>query len=82
VVQCQGHRNEEQLQLNCVLAQQAMNEDHYRVPWLNDSMLRQFRSEIESAMSDGPERFSLTPARGQLKPAPSGGPFARLFRRR
>jgi hypothetical protein len=45
--------------------------------------MRQFRSETESAMSDGPGRFRLTPAepdssRGQ----PNGrGFFSRLFQR-
>jgi glycosyltransferase involved in cell wall biosynthesis len=82
VAPCQGHRNEEQMQRNNLLAQQAMSEDHFRAPWLNDPMLRQFRAEIESAMREGPERFRLTPAPQPAGRKPTGGVFARLFGRR
>jgi predicted metallo-beta-lactamase superfamily hydrolase len=60
-----------------------MGQQGYRSPWGEDNELRQFRSEIESAMSEGPERFRLTPASAeavrvqQIEP----GFFSRLFQR-
>ena len=36
-----------------------MAKQGYRSPWGDDREMRQFRSETESAMSDGPDRFRL-----------------------
>jgi glycosyltransferase involved in cell wall biosynthesis len=83
VVSSQSYYNPEQEQQNLGLARQFMAQEGYRAPWGANHELRQFRSEIESAMSDGPERFRLTQgasigSRGR----PAGrGVFSRLFRR-
>jgi glycosyltransferase involved in cell wall biosynthesis len=67
---------------NLKLAKQLMGEQGYRSPWGADAQLRQFRSEIESAMSDGPERFRLTPvARSAMDQAGGRGFFGRLLHR-
>lgn len=67
---------------NLKLARRIMGEQGYRAPWGADAELRQFRSETESAMRDGPERFRFTPASRASK-GRSGrrGLFSRLFRR-
>jgi hypothetical protein len=44
---------------NLLLARQIIGQQEYRMPWGNDRELRQFRSEMESAMRDGPNRFLL-----------------------
>jgi glycosyltransferase involved in cell wall biosynthesis len=44
---------------NLLLARQIIGRQDYRMPWGNDRELRQFRSEMESAMRDGPARFVL-----------------------
>jgi Glycosyl transferase family 2 len=83
VVACQSYHNAEQVQRNHQVAAQSMPQQHHRVPWLDDVQLRQFRSETDSAMIGGAERFRLTPAAstpGSPK-AGGGGFFTRLFRR-
>lgn len=81
VVNCKSYFDESQEQSNLLLARQIMGSQGYRSPWGADNELRQFRSEIESAMRDGPDRFRFTPAdapRGQ----PTGRGFlSRLFRK-
>jgi glycosyltransferase involved in cell wall biosynthesis len=62
VVTSHSHYNAVEEQRNLALAQRVMAQEGYRSPWGENDELRQFRSEIESAMSDGPERFRLTPA--------------------
>lgn len=83
VVTSQSHYNAEEEQRNHELAQQIMVQEGYRSPWCKNDEMRQFRSEIESAMSNGPERFRLTPAAPLASPGrPAGrGVFSRLFRR-
>jgi glycosyltransferase involved in cell wall biosynthesis len=81
VVSSESYYVAEQEQRNLHLARQLMAQPGYRAPWSNDIELRQFQSEIESAMRDGPERFRLTPAefqtgRGQ---GPERGFLSRLF---
>jgi glycosyltransferase involved in cell wall biosynthesis len=44
---------------NLMLARQIIGQQDYRMPWRNDCELRQFRSEMDSAMRDGPEWFRL-----------------------
>jgi len=61
VVTCQSHYDQAQVDANHRVAMQSMSEQHYRMPWSEHVEMRQFRSEIESAMRDGPERFRLTP---------------------
>ncbi len=66
-------------QRNLQLARTIMGEQGYRAPWGADAELRQFRSETESAMTDGPDRFLLSaPPRGSA----SHGFFGRLLHRR
>jgi glycosyltransferase involved in cell wall biosynthesis len=62
VVACRSHFDQAQVDYNYQVACQSMGEQHYRVPWRDDIQLRQFRSETESAMCEGPERFRLTAA--------------------
>ncbi len=83
VVTSQSHYDEQQQQRNLALAQSIIGQQDYRSPWRDDKELRQFRSEIESAMSGGPERFRLTAAmRTPAARTPSpGGFFKRLFHR-
>lgn len=50
----------DQEQRNLRLAQTIMGDQGYRSPWREDHEMRQFRSETESAMFDGPDRFRLT----------------------
>ena len=78
-----SHQNTEQEQRNLQLARELMAVQGYRAPWGEDTELRQFRSEIESAMRDGPERFRLTPAGSPTVPPqpPGRGLFSRLFDR-
>jgi len=78
-----SHQNAEQEERNLQLARELMGIQGYRAPWGKDNELRQFRSEIESAMSDGPDRFRLTPAGSQALPRRPArrGWFGRLFHR-
>jgi glycosyltransferase involved in cell wall biosynthesis len=83
VVDCRSHFDQAQVDYNYQVACQSMGEQHHRVPWRDDAQLRQFRSETESAMSEGPERFRLTPAEygtGATRTARRGW-FGRLFGR-
>jgi glycosyltransferase involved in cell wall biosynthesis len=66
VVSCQSYFDQTQIDHNYQVATQSMSEQHYRAPWRDDIQLRQFRSETESAMSDGSERFRLTAAGTEL----------------
>ena len=83
VVTSHSHYNAAEEQRNLQLAQRLMNQEGYRSPWGENGELRQFRSEIESAMSNGPERFRLTPAACHPSPGrPSGrGLFSRMLHR-
>jgi glycosyltransferase involved in cell wall biosynthesis len=83
VVSSQTYHNSDEEQRNLKLAQRLMGEQGYRAPWGDDNELRQFRSEIESAMSDGPSRFRLTPAEPRASPSRPArrGIFRRLFHR-
>lgn len=79
----QSHFNAEDEARNVKLAQQLMGQQGYRAPWGNDRELRQFRSEMESAMRGGSERFSI---QGGQTPGGAGsgsrtGLLARLLNR-
>jgi glycosyltransferase involved in cell wall biosynthesis len=83
VVSTQSFFDEAQAQHNLQVAHATMGEQHYRAPWRDETQMRQFRSETESAMSEGRERFRLTAAE---EPGLAGRPvtrglFARLFSR-
>ncbi len=80
VVNTKSFQNKEQEDRNFQIAQKRMAEQGYRAPWGPDNELRQFRSETESAMSEGPVRFRLTPASVSDAPV-RRGMFSRLFRR-
>jgi glycosyltransferase involved in cell wall biosynthesis len=83
VVSSQSFYEKEQEERNLQLARGIMGQQGYRSPWGEDNELRQFRSETESAMSEGPDRFRLTPAdHGASRVRPTaGGFFSRLFGR-
>ena len=78
-----SHQNTADEERNLKLARELMAIQGYRSPWGEDTELRQFRSEIESAMADGPERFRLTPAPSRASPRRTArrGLFSRLLRR-
>lgn len=77
------HQNAEQEERNLQLARELMGVQGYRSPWGEDNELRQFRSEIEGAMGNGPDRFRLTPAAQQASMRRPVGRslFSRLFNR-
>ncbi|WP_428490920.1 glycosyltransferase family 2 protein [Rhodopila sp.] len=83
VVSAQSYYNQQEEERNLQLARRIMGDQGYRSPWGLDDELRQFRSETESAMSDGPDRFRLTPRTPHASSRqPAGrGLFSRLFRR-
>lgn len=83
VVSSQSYFDKAEEERNLQLARGIMGEEGYRSPWGKDNELRQFRSEIDSAMRDGPERFRLTPMEFHaLQTRPAGqGLFVRLFGR-
>ena len=60
VVSCRSHFDQKQVDYNYQVASQSMGEQHHRVPWRDDIQLRQFRSETESAMSEGAERAIIS----------------------
>lgn len=81
VVSTPSYYVKEEDERNLHLARGLMALPGYRSPWGDDTELRQFRSEAESAMSDGPDRFRLAPvefhaSQGQ---ATKRGFFGRLF---
>lgn len=55
-----SYSNSIDLERNLQLAHTIMAEQGYRSPWGKDDEMRQFRSEIENTMTDGPDRFRLT----------------------
>jgi glycosyltransferase involved in cell wall biosynthesis len=59
VVPTPSHGDGAQVERNLQLARQLMAEPDYRAPWRDEDQLRQFRSEIETCFSDGPEQFAL-----------------------
>ncbi len=83
VVACPSHYDQAQVDYNFQVARQTMGEQHPRMPWRDDIQLRQFRSETESAMSDGTERFRLTPADENAAATTTArrGIFGRMFGR-
>ena len=62
VVSSKSHYEKAAEERNLLLARSIMGQQGYRSPWGDDIELRQFRSETESAMSDGPDRFRLAQA--------------------
>lgn len=81
VVDTPSFRDEAQEERNFKLAQGIMGAQGYRAPWGEDREMRQFRSETESAMSDGPERFRLTPTPRSAATDRTARLFGRLFHR-
>jgi glycosyltransferase involved in cell wall biosynthesis len=83
-VSSQSYYDAAEEERNLQLARDIMGQQGYRSPWGEDNELRQFRSEVESAMSEGPDRFRLTPAESiasPRRPPARRGFFSRLFRR-
>jgi hypothetical protein len=66
---------------NLQLARSIMGQQGYRSPWGADNEMRQFRSETESAMSEGPGRFRLKQVEGRAPQDQTSdrGFFSRLF---
>ena len=82
VVNTPSFQNAEQEERNFQIAKVIMGKQGYRAPWGEDKEMRQFRSETESAMIDGPERFRLTPLESRRGTPAGRGLFGRLFTRR
>lgn len=82
-VRSQSFLDVEQEERNLQLARKLMAVQGYRAPWSEDNEMRQFRSETESAMSQGPDRFRLTAAESNSsrKRPVRRGLFRRLLRR-
>jgi len=82
VLPSRSHFLADDAERNLRLAQQIMGRQEYRVPWADDRELRQFRSEMDSALGDGPERFWLHGARPGVRAHRRRGYslFGRLFR--
>jgi glycosyltransferase involved in cell wall biosynthesis len=59
IVSSKSHFQAEAAERNLHLAQRIMGEQGYRAPWGNDRELRQFHAEMDSALSQGAERFRL-----------------------
>jgi glycosyltransferase involved in cell wall biosynthesis len=78
VADCPSYFNDAQVEHNREIARQVMAMQGYRAPWGDDSQMRQFRSETESAMCGGKERFRLT---GGEQRATTRGLFSRLLYR-
>lgn len=74
----QSHCNAEQGERNLQLARVLMAEQGYRAPWGDDREMRQFRSETQSAMSEGPDRFRIRPNAERMQ-AGRPGMLGRLF---
>ncbi|HBK05520.1 MAG TPA: hypothetical protein DDZ81_06595 [Acetobacteraceae bacterium] len=81
VVEAKSHLNAAEEQRNLQLARSIMGQQGYRSPWGEDRELRQFRSETESAVSGGTERFRLTRAAEAANRQPAQGLFKRLLGR-
>ena len=83
VVGSQSYFNSEEEERNLRLARGIMGQQGYRSPWGDDRELRQFRSETESSLGDGPDRFRLTAVQGgsTARPKPERSFFRRLFHR-
>jgi glycosyltransferase involved in cell wall biosynthesis len=81
VVTTPSFRDLEQEERNFRLATTIMGQQGYRAPWGEDHELRQFRSETESAMRDGPDRFRLLPAQYRTSAPPGRGVLSRLLHR-
>ena len=82
VVGSESYYDREQEEHNLQLARGLMARQGYRSPWGDDREMRQFRSETESALSDGPDHFRIKPALAALSHNPAQrGLLAGLFRR-
>ena len=79
VVDVPSYSNTEQAARNQVMAGALMMEQSYRAPWRDDSELKQFRSEITSALENRPNGFSL---RGDVPGSVRRGWWRRRFGRR
>ena len=73
--------NAEQEESNFKLATAIMGQQGYRAPWGEDHEMRQFRSEIKSAISDGVDRFRLSPQQGRAFRPPRESLLKRLLYR-
>lgn len=81
MVDTKSHLNADEEERNLHLARSIMGQQGYRSPWGEDRELRQFRSETESALSGGTERFRLTPPAQPASRPPAQGIFSRLMGR-
>jgi glycosyltransferase involved in cell wall biosynthesis len=59
VVPAKSYYEPETNERNLTLARRIIGQQDYRMPWGNDGELSQFRSEMDSAMRNGPEWFHL-----------------------
>jgi glycosyltransferase involved in cell wall biosynthesis len=67
-----------QVERNLAIAGPLMVEQSFRAPWRDDAELRQFRSEMLSAIESRPQGFSLRGPRPSASPG-LGGRLRRLF---
>jgi GT2 family glycosyltransferase len=83
VVSSKSYFDSDDVERNLQLARAIMGQQGYRAPWGEDRELRQFRSETQSAMRDGPGHFYIQPDHGRAAPpqTPLREAFTRLFNR-
>lgn len=81
VIDVPSYFNQADIDRNLDIARPLMSDQSYRAPWRDDSELKQFRSELHSALEGRPAGFSL---RGNPRLAAAtlpgfGGRLRRLF---
>jgi glycosyltransferase involved in cell wall biosynthesis len=81
VVSTPSFQNAEQEERNFQIAKVIMGKQGYRAPWGEDKEMRQFRAEIESAMTNGPDHFRLSAVVSNPRGSPERSVFDRLFNR-
>jgi glycosyltransferase involved in cell wall biosynthesis len=76
-----SHYNAAQADANQKLAHELIASQDYSGPWRSDGEMRQFRSEIESALAGGTQRFLLhaEAAAPTVSPSRRSGWLGRLF---
>ena len=79
LIQSKSYLNSAEEERNLQLARTIMGQQGYRSPWGEDREMRQFRSETESALSSGTERFRLTSGGNPVGRQVRVGLFGRLL---
>ena len=76
-----SHFSQSDVDRNLEIARPLMSDQAYRAPWVNDIELKQFRSEMRSALDGWPNGFPLRGDRFGMPAAGLGSRLRRLLRR-